>query len=127
MSPDPALTAAQRLRLEAILKSRIAELQRRSAVRLHGASQVQEAQLERLQDADDASERAGAHEVDGIVSDIDSVEFNALTSALQRIHGVGYGVCVDGQEPIPFARLEVEPQALRCTACQALHERQMSI
>jgi len=76
-----------------------------------------------LQDADDARQQAGEHEVEGIVSDLDSNEFKALSDALQRIHRADYGLCVDCQVGIPFDRLQVEPQALRCAPCQARHER----
>ena len=77
-----------------------------------------------LQDADDARQRAGEHEVEGIISDVDSNEFKALSEALQRVHRSDYGLCVDCQAAIPFDRLQVEPQALRCLPCQARHERQ---
>ncbi|WP_432257342.1 TraR/DksA family transcriptional regulator [Cupriavidus sp. TMH.W2] len=33
------------------------------------------------------------------------------------------GVCIDCQQAIPFARLQAYPAAMRCTACQNLHEQ----
>jgi RNA polymerase-binding transcription factor DksA len=34
-----------------------------------------------------------------------------------------YGECIECGEPIPAARLEVNPTARRCAACQARHEK----
>lgn len=98
-------------------------MEQQSAAHLAGLSQAEAARQTLLQDADDASQRAGIHEVEATVSNIESSEFDAIRSALHRLQGVGYGLCVDCGESIPFARLTLEPQALRCAACQTLHER----
>ena len=97
--------------------------ERDRASQLDGLSQAESARQTLLQDADDASQRAGEHEVEGLVSDIESGEFNEVRNALQRIHGANYGLCVDCQVDIPFDRLRIEPQALRCIACQTLYEQ----
>ena len=106
-----------------LLQSRLLDLERERASQLQGQSQAAAARQTLLQDADDARQRAGEHEVEGIVADIDSGEFQAISDALQRVHRADYGLCVDCQEAIPFERLQIEPQALRCARCQALHER----
>ena len=117
------LSQEQRVVLAALLQSRLAGFERDRASHLHGLTQAESARQTLLQDADDASQRAGEHEVQGIVAGIDSGEFNEIRGALQRIHSAGYGLCIDCQTAIPFERLRLEPQALRCAACQTLHER----
>lgn len=58
------------------------------------------------------------------MADIDRGEYTEIRAALERIHGAAYGLCVDCHAAIPFDRLQIEPQALRCTPCQTLHERE---
>jgi DnaK suppressor protein len=117
------LSQDQRVVLANLLKSRLVDLERQRQSQLQGQSQAESARQTLLQDADDASQRSGEHEVEGIVSDIDSGEFNAISHALQRVHQADYGLCLDCHVAIPFDRLRLEPQALRCAACQTLHER----
>jgi len=106
-----------------LLESRLVDLERERESKLQGQSQAESARQTLLQDADDASQRSGEHEVEGIVSGIDSGEFNAISDAVQRVHHADFGLCIDCQTAIPFERLQLEPQALRCAACQTLHER----
>lgn len=47
--------------------------------------------------------------------------------ALQRIHDGVYGICIDCNERIPAARLQIKPEATRCVACQTEYERRLSI
>jgi DnaK suppressor protein len=117
------LSQDQRVVLANLLRSRLVDLGRGRESQLQDQSQVESARETLLQDADDASQRSGEHEVEGIVSDIDSGEFNAVSDAVQRVHRADYGLCIDCQAAIPFDRLRLEPQALRCAACQTLHER----
>jgi len=106
-----------------LLQSRLVDLERERESQLQVHSQVESARETPLQDADDAFQRSGEHEVEGIVSDIASGEFNAISDAVQRVHRADYGLCIDCQLAIPFDRLLLEPQAPRCAACQTLHER----
>lgn len=117
------LSPVQRLEFAALLESRRADHERLSNSQREGQSQVESARRVSLQDADDASQRAGIHEVEDIVADIDSGDYAAIRDALERIHGPAYGLCVDCRAAIPFGRLRVEPQTLRCITCQTLHER----
>ena len=98
-------------------------MEQQSGTKLEDLTQAQHAYQTLQQDMDDAPQRSGEEEVEAAVADIDSREFSAVTQALQRIHGADYGLCVDCRLPIAFERLRLEPQALRCTACQALYER----
>jgi DnaK suppressor protein len=47
-----------------------------------------------------------------------------VNEALARLHGTGYGLCSDCDAEIPFDRLQLNPQAARCVACQASFETQ---
>lgn len=123
MSSTAHLSPDQRAVLAALLQSRLAAFKADRASQLHDLTQAESARQTLLQDADDARQRASEHEVEGIVADIDSDEFNAIRDALQRVHGAGYGLCIDCHADIPFDRLQIEPQTLRCAACQTLYER----
>lgn len=50
-------------------------------------------------------------------------ELRAIGEALQRAASDAFGTCVACGQPIPFARLQAEPQALRCRPCQDVHDR----
>ncbi|HTQ78331.1 MAG TPA: TraR/DksA family transcriptional regulator [Burkholderiales bacterium] len=50
-------------------------------------------------------------------------ELAQVEAARQRIEEGTYGECMDCGEPIGAARLEANPVALRCAACQERHER----
>ena len=123
MTSTAHLSRAQRVVLESMLQARILGLARERGSQLQGQSQAASARQTLVQDADDARQRSGEHEVEGLVADIDSEEFQAISDALQRVHRADYGLCIDCHEAIPFDRLKAEPQALRCAPCQTLHER----
>ena len=126
MAMTASLTREQRAWLADRLQSRLDDLIGRRALELQSLSEVDAAHETLVSDADDASQRAGEHEVEGIVLDLDSAEFNALEDALQRIHADGYGVCRDCQLEIPFTRLQAEPQTTRCAACQTVRDLELS-
>ncbi len=45
-----------------------------------------------------------------------------IKAALRQISEGKYGVCLDCEEQIPEARLELVPAAIRCRECQQLFE-----
>jgi len=47
----------------------------------------------------------------------------AIASALRRIDAHEYGYCLHCGEPVGFARLQVQPQAPLCLACQSAIEQ----
>lgn len=53
----------------------------------------------------------------------DLAELRALEAARERLAQGSYGVCANCGDDIPFARLSAEPAALRCIACQRVHEK----
>jgi DnaK suppressor protein len=118
------LSHDQRALLAALLQSELTDLLSQRAAQLSGLSQAELARQTLVQDADDASQRAGAHEVEAAISDIDSADYIDLRQALVRVRESGYGFCGDCHRAIPFARLQLEPQTLRCASCQTEHERQ---
>jgi RNA polymerase-binding transcription factor DksA len=122
MSKPQPISPLQRSTLVDVLQQRLATLKQQSGNKLEELTQVQHAYQEQQLDLHDASQRLGEEEVEDAVADIDSREFNAVTHALQRIHGADYGLCVDCHAAIAFERLELEPQALRCAVCQSLYE-----
>jgi len=75
------------------------------------------------QDADDARQRDADREVDFAVADREAVELAAIDAALARLAAGRYGRCGNCGEDIPLARLQLEPQALRCIACETERER----
>ena len=116
------LTAGQRTLMEAALKQRQRELEAQIAQQLGGSSRPEHAREVLLQDGDDATARDADREVDLARSDQDIGELRAVNEALARLHGSGYGLCSDCEAEIPFDRLQHNPQALRCVACQSAFE-----
>ena len=55
--------------------------------------------------------------------DRDAAELRRIDAALVRLNAGSYGACVDCGQSIPLPRLEAEPTAQRCVACQELYEK----
>ena len=117
LPPANPLSDSQRSVLRAVLVARMRELDTRLTEHHAGTSRVEHAQELLERDAEDASQQAMDREVDMGLSDLETRELDALGLALARLHEPGFGLCTDCAVPIPFERLEVEPQALRCVAC----------
>jgi RNA polymerase-binding transcription factor DksA len=73
---------------------------------------------------------AGDESTASVIADINRAEVSRDVSELkdiagtrQRMQDATYGLCSDCGADIPFARLEVQPTAQRCTQCQSLHEK----
>jgi len=54
---------------------------------------------------------------------LDVEELRAVEAALARLHEPDFGLCVDCDAEISYARLSANPIATRCISCQAKHER----
>ena len=52
----------------------------------------------------------------------DVIELREIEAAQRRVHEPDFGLCVECDADIPFARLEANPSAKRCVACQARAE-----
>lgn len=109
--------------LQAELELRQSRLLQQLELHQEGRSRIEHARDVLAQDYDDAPQRAMDREVDLTLSDIDGEELRAIRLALQRLPDPGYGLCVDCGGEIPFDRLRVEPQALRCVGCATRHEQ----
>lgn len=53
----------------------------------------------------------------------DVAELRELDAARRRLEAGSYGLCIDCGAEIPAARLEAQPTALRCVACQTRAEQ----
>lgn len=74
-------------------------------------------------DDDDESTASLLRELDNAEMQRDLQELLDLSGALGRLESEAYGVCVDCNESIPYARLLAEPSALRCVNCENHRER----
>ncbi|MGX2039814.1 TraR/DksA family transcriptional regulator [Methylocaldum sp. MU1018] len=54
-------------------------------------------------------------------------EIREIESALIRIGSREFGICVDCEQPIALARLEANPTAARCIACQSAYEKEKAL
>lgn len=114
------LTDAQLARLTALLDEQEARTRRQLA---GAASNVPPPIAEETyEEADlatqEINELAGDIMVARYQHELDEVE---ATRTRMRQHA--YGICTDCGEPIPFLRLQAQPTALRCLACQTARER----
>ncbi len=118
------LTAGQRALMQATLVRRQHELEQQIAQQLDGKSRPEHARDVLLQDGDDATARDADREVDLARSDREIAELRDVNEALARLTAGTYGWCLDCEAGIPFGRLQRQPQASRCLACQAAEEAQ---
>lgn len=121
MSTD--LTPEDLAALRRLLQARRQSVAQRLAAQLAGRSRAEHAREVRLQDDDDAPQRDADREVDLAQSDQGTLELQAIDDALARVDAGDYGTCADCDEPIPLARLQLEPQARCCIACAMRRER----
>ena len=97
-------------------------------------AELRAAEQERIQDASAAAPEVSdrkdiaAHNEAAEVAEgseaRDREEAASVTAALQRLDAGTYGNCLDCGEAIGWHRLQVQPAAERCVACQAAAERQ---
>jgi RNA polymerase-binding protein DksA len=71
-------------------------------------------------DAGDQRFRTGMAHVD---KQRDQEELIAIDAARARMEAGTYGVCIECGGEIPFERLQAQPTALRCVACQSQYEK----
>lgn len=53
-------------------------------------------------------------------------QLREMDAAMARMDSADFGLCVDCGVAIPAARLVANPAALRCVACQEVHEKTYS-
>ncbi len=77
-------------------------------------------------DRQDAAATEAATLAHWTLADHERVRLEEVEAALRRLADGSYGVCEHTDEPIPFARLEVEPTARATVEAQEAHEREQS-
>ncbi len=87
-----------------------------------GSTRVAHAAALLQDDPHDQREHEADRELDQARDSHLLAELQAIDDALARLKTPGYGRCVDCDATIPFDRLQHQPQALRCIACQAAAE-----
>jgi DnaK suppressor protein len=121
MSP---LTPTQRQVLAAALRQRAQTLRERLDDHHGGLSRAEHARELLEQDGHDARLREAERELDMAQSDRDTLDLAQVDQALQRLSSEeDYGRCADCDEDIPFARMQAEPWAMRCVACEERREK----
>ena len=117
------LTLAQRHDLARALRHKLQQIQDQQVQHQEGQTRIERAQDQYELDWDDAAQHAPEVAVDRTLFDIEVKEADAMTRALAQVMHDSYGLCTDCQTEIPFERLKVEPQAVRCVACETRHEK----
>ena len=119
-----ALTAQQRDELDRLI------VQRRDALLSELREDARKARAERFDEVAGEVPDSGDESVAALIADLDQAdwsrdleELRGLEAARERIAGGDYGTCVDCGRDIGFERLRATPSAIRCIACQTLHEK----
>ncbi|HET7584253.1 MAG TPA: TraR/DksA C4-type zinc finger protein [Gemmatimonadaceae bacterium] len=110
----PGLTRAQRRELEAELRLELARFERSMT---RAASRAEDTPA----DGADARVHDGGMEerteVTAALAGRAALRHAAIIEALERMNNGSYGRCVSCQQPIPYGRLMVMPEAAYCMAC----------
>ena len=123
MTMSEHLSPEQKTRLRELLSALRSALADRQRSHLDGQSRVEHAREVLQQDGDDATQRDAEREVDLAMADRDASALDEAEAALERLALGTYGLCAGCGEPIPFARLQLQPAARRCLACASAAER----
>jgi RNA polymerase-binding transcription factor DksA len=114
----------KRRALRAQLEARLAELRHKvSAEIVPQPEQTFSGIAGEVQDAGDVSVALEQTGLRGALVERNAIELPAVGRAIQRLRDGSYGWCVDCDLEIEPGRLDVLPQAERCSHCQALFER----
>ena len=110
------------------LKSRREALLRQVAAALEESGQTQYAEVLGRASGDSSDEALAFTLGDLSAARLDHEirQLRELDEAMRRMDSPDFGLCVDCGAPIPAARLVANPAALRCIACQELHEKTYS-
>lgn len=117
------LSPALQQQLHATLQARRAQLDGQRLDHLDGQTRAEHARAVLLQDGDDAPQRDAEREVDLARTDRDAVALAQIDAALQRLARGHYGLCTSCGTPIASARLQLNPEAARCLACETQLEQ----
>jgi len=119
-----ALTTEQTRELKSLISGR------RNALIAELSEDVRKTRAERYGEVAGEAPDHGDESVASLIADLDQAELSrdvdelrGLEAAHERIANGDYGVCVDCGRDIGFERLRATPSAIRCIACQTLHEK----
>ena len=119
-----ALTAQQTQELDHLI------VRRRDTLIGEIRDDARKVRAERFGDVAGEVADSGDESVAALIADLDQAELGrdvdelrGLEAARERIAKGDYGVCVDCGRDIGFERLRAAPSAIRCIACQTLHEK----
>ena len=74
--------------------------------------------------ASDNAQLRTERETQFAMNEHETAELADIERALEHMNQGDYGHCIDCEINIPMARLLATPTALRCVACQSVHESQ---
>jgi RNA polymerase-binding transcription factor DksA len=117
-----ALTPGQHALLDSALRLQRQRVEQALQAQLQGTDRITHAQQLLADDARELPAHEDEREVDQARGEHLLAELRELDDALMRLRTPGYGRCVDCGAVIPFDRLQLQPQALRCTDCQTAQE-----
>jgi RNA polymerase-binding transcription factor len=109
------LTIEQRETLDKQLKERIEELRGEIKDGLRLPNRAEETDDDAIVDLETSLDVADLERT--------TLELRDAVKALGRIHDPDYGLCAECGGEIPYARLHVNPAAIRCLSCQRERER----
>jgi len=76
-------------------------------------------------DAGDISSANQLSEVSNAEVARDTAELRDIVAAQARISAGTYGICIDCDVPVPYARLDAYPTAKRCIPCQEIRDQKL--
>ena len=118
------ITAVEGAKFRAMLRSRATVLREEIRQALLRSDQEHYVAIaEQARDAEDDSFADLIVDVNLAEVDRDLAELREIDVALERLAEGTYGRCETCAEEIDRARLEVQPAAVRCLACQAAFEK----
>lgn len=117
-----ALEPTDTERIRRTIEARLEQLRGEITAKLGEAAMVA-ADLDRNADSGDLSVADDTTTNDFADARRDLDEYHAGRAALARLDAGEYGTCVDCAEPIGAPRMQAQPFAIRCIACQERLER----
>ncbi len=121
ITPDPRTVQA----LAARLQERFDTLRERIRQRLIASDEQSYIELAgRVADPGDQSVAYLLRDLDYGLIDNELAELAAVERALWRVREGRYGVCIDCGGPVETERLLIEPEAERCSQCQAKYDHE---
>lgn len=117
------LTIEQREKLEAALNARAAHLRASIAEALDAEGDGGRSLPNPMQETDDEAVADMETSMDVAHLSRDALDLRATERALSLLHTPDYGTCTDCGIDISFSRLNANPLATRCMACQTAFER----